>query len=87
MLIMTSDGSYRMEEALEAITIDTDVIVTCKQTTGYHIFPCIVAKKESPLSARLREDENGVLSKSERVLRVEAETLEKVIAKICELRN
>jgi len=83
MLIMASDGSYRMEDALESITADTDVIVTCKRTTACHIFPCIVAKKESPLSRLLRENEKGLLSRSERVLRLESEAFENVISKIC----
>jgi hypothetical protein len=87
MLIMASDGSYGMEEALESLAIDTDVIVTCRQTTGYHSCPCVVAKKESPLSTHLREDEGGLLSKSERVLRLKAQTLEEVIAKICSSRR
>jgi hypothetical protein len=86
MLIMASDGSYRMEDALESITADADVIVTCIRTTAYHSFPCIVAKKDSPLSTRLREDEKGLLSISERVLRLEPRTLEKVISKICDVR-
>jgi hypothetical protein len=87
MLIMASDGLYRMEDALESIASDTDVIVTCKRATTYRNFPSIVARKESPLSARLREDEKGLLAKSERILRLEPQTLEKVIAKICELRK
>jgi hypothetical protein len=87
MLIMASDGAHRMEDALESITTDADVIVTCKRTTAYHSFPCIVARKESPLSIRLREHEKGLLSKSERVLRLDFKTLEKVIAKICACDN
>jgi hypothetical protein len=84
MLIMASDGSCRMEDVLESVTTSTDVIVTCKRTTAYHSFPCIVAKKQSPLSMRLREDEKGLLSKSQRVLRLDLQTLEKVISKICD---
>jgi hypothetical protein len=87
MLIMASDGSYRMEDALESVTTDTDVIVTCKRATACHIFPCIVAKKESPLSTRLRGRKNGLLSKSERVLQLEFQTLDKVISRICTLRR
>jgi hypothetical protein len=83
MLIMASDGAHRMEDALESITTGADVIVTCKRTTAYHSFPCIVAKKGSPLSIRLREDEKGLLSKSDRVLRLDLQTLEKIISKIC----
>jgi len=83
MLIMASDGSHRMEDALESIATDTDVIVTCKRTTAYHSFPCFVAKKESPFSRRLREDESGPLSRSERVLRLETHALENVISRIC----
>jgi hypothetical protein len=87
MLIMASDGSYRMEDALESATIDTDVIVTCKKTTAYHIFPCIVAREESPLSRRLREDKSGLLSKSERALRLDFQAWESIISKICVSRN
>jgi hypothetical protein len=87
MLIMASDGSCRMEDVLESITTNSDVIVVCKRTTLYHSFPCIVAKKESPLAMRLREDEKGLLSKSERVLRLDLQTLEDVISKICVLRQ
>jgi hypothetical protein len=87
MLIMASDGSYRMEDALESITGDTDVIVTCKRTATYRNFPSIVARQESPLSALLREDEKGLLPKSERILRLEPQTLEKVISEICVLRK
>ena len=87
MLIMASDGAYIMEDVLESVTADTDVIVICKRTTVYHSLPCIVAKRESPLSMRLREDEKGLLSKSERVLRLDLQTLEKVISEICVLRQ
>jgi hypothetical protein len=83
MLIMASDGSYRIEDALESATIDTDVIVTCKKTTSCYIFPCIVAKEESPLSRRLRGDKSGLLSKSERVLRLDFQAWENIISKIC----
>ena len=83
MLIMASDGSYRMEDALESITADTDVIVTCKRTAACHIFPCIVAKEASPLWTRLRDDGKGLLSKSERVLRLESQAFEDVISQIC----
>src|SRR5437868_10913884 len=58
MLIMASDGSHRMEDILESMTSETDVIVTCKRTTAYHSLPCVVAKKESPLSTRLRGSKN-----------------------------
>jgi hypothetical protein len=87
MLIMASDGAYLMEDVLESVTTDTDVIVICKRTTVYHSLPCIVAKRDSPLSMCLREDENGLLSKSERVLRVDLQTLENVISKICVVRQ
>jgi hypothetical protein len=87
MLIMASDGAHIIEDTLESITTGADVIVTCKRTTAYHSFPCIVARKESPLSIRLREDEKGLLSKSERVLRLDLQTLEKVISKICARDN
>ena len=87
MLIMASDGAHRMEDALESFTTGADVIVTCKRAAAYHSFPCIVAKKQSPLSMRLRQDESGLLSKSERVLRLDLETLEKVISKICACDN
>jgi hypothetical protein len=87
MLIMASDGGHGIEDALESITTGADVIVTCKRTAAYHSFPCIVARKESPLSIRLREDEEGLLSKSERVLRLDLQTLEKVISKICACDN
>jgi hypothetical protein len=87
MLIMASDGAHGVEDALESITTGADVIVTCKRTTAYHSFPCIVARKQSPLSIRLREDEKGLLSKSERVLRLNLQTLEKVISKICACDN
>jgi hypothetical protein len=83
MLVMASDGSHRMEDALESITTGTDVIVTCKRIAAYHSFPCIVARNRSPLSMRLREDESGMLSKSERILRLDSQTLERVISKIC----
>jgi hypothetical protein len=83
MLIMATDGAHRVEDELESMTIGADVIVTCKRTTAYHSFPCIVAKSESPLSIRLREDERGLLSKSERVLRLDLQALERVISKIC----
>jgi len=87
MLIMASDGSYRMEEAVESVATDTDVIVICKPAKPYHSCPCIVARTDSPLSMRFRDGENGIISKSERVLRVEAEALEEVIAKSCLLRK
>jgi hypothetical protein len=87
MLIMASDGAHRMEDALESSTTGADVIVTCKRTAAYHSFPCIVARKESPLSIRLRENEEGLLSKSERVLRLDLKTLENVISKICARDN
>ena len=83
MLVMASDGSHRMEDALESMTTGTDVIVTCKRIAAYHSFPCIVARNRSPLSMRLREDESGMLSKSERILRLDSQTLERVISKIC----
>jgi hypothetical protein len=83
ILIMASDGSYRIEDALESTTIDADVIVTCKKTTSCHIYPCIVAKEESPLSTRLRADKGGLLSKSERVLRLDFHAWENIISKIC----
>ena len=83
MLIMASDGFYRMEETLESVAADTDVIVTCKRTTDCHIFPCLVARNESPLSARLRDHANGLLSGSERVLRLEAQAMEDVISRVC----
>lgn len=86
MLIMASDGRHRMEDALESITTNTDVIVTCKRTSAYHSFPCIVARNESPLSMRLRESNRGLLSKSERILRLDAQTLEEIISRICRLR-
>jgi hypothetical protein len=87
MLIMASDGAYRTEDMLESITADTDVIVTCKRTTAYHSLPCIVARKGSPLSIRLRGNENGLLSKSERALRLDLQTLQNVISKMCEVRQ
>ena len=87
MLIMASDGAYIMEGVLESVTADTDVIVTCKRTTVYHSLPCIVAKRESPLSMRLREGEKGLLSKSGRVLQLDLQTLEMIISKICGLRQ
>jgi hypothetical protein len=87
MLIMASDGSYRMEDTLESITVDTDVVVTCRKTTGCQIFPCLVAKQASPLSRRLRESESGLLSKSERVLRLDYQTWEDIISKICILQK
>ncbi|MCP1758641.1 MULTISPECIES: hypothetical protein [Bradyrhizobium] len=88
MLIMASDGRHRMEDALESIATDTDVIVTCKRTSAYHSFPCIVARNESPLSTRLREDNRGLLRKAERILRLDAQALEKIISRIvnCESR-
>lgn len=87
MLIMASDGGHRIEDALEFITTGADVIVTCKRTAAYHSFPCIVARKQSPLSIRLREDKKGLLSKSERVLRLDLQTLEKVVSQICARDN
>lgn len=87
MLIMASDGAYIMEDVFESVTADKDVIVICQRTTVYHSLPCIVAKTESPLSRRLREDENGLLSKSRRVLQLDLQALEKVISKICALRQ
>jgi hypothetical protein len=83
MLVMASDGSHRMEDALESTTTGTDVIVTCKRTAAYHSFPCIVTRNRSPLSMRLREDQSGMLSKSERILRLDSQTLERVISEIC----
>jgi hypothetical protein len=87
MLIMASDGSYRIEDALESATIDTDVLVTCKKTTSCHIFPCLVARRESPLSRRLREGRSGLLSKSERVLRLDFQAWESIISNMCISRN
>jgi hypothetical protein len=86
-VIAASDGYHRMEDALESMTTDTDLIVTCKRTTAYHSCPCIVAKKESPLSGRLRENESGLLPKSQRVLRLETDAMENVISKVCEPRE
>jgi SAM-dependent methyltransferase len=83
MLIMASDGFYRLEELLQAAGTDTDVIVICKRSTGWDPCPCIVAKKDSPLSTRLREDESGLLPKSERVFRLEQQEFEKTISHIC----
>ena len=80
MLIMASDGSYKMEEALKSITIDTDVIVTCRKTTACYIFPCIVAREESPLSKRLRDDKSSGAGK---VLQLEFEAWQHVISEIC----
>jgi len=85
MMIMASDGTYRIEDALESMTSGTDVIVTCKRTLAYHSLPCIVARKESPLFARLRESNDGLLRKSERVLRLESDALDDVISKVCAL--
>jgi SAM-dependent methyltransferase len=85
MVIMASDGTYRIEDALQSMTSDTDVIVTCKRTLAYHSLPCIVAKQESPLSARLRESKNGLLPKSARVLRLESGALDNVISRVCAL--
>ena len=85
MLIMASDGSYRMEDMLESITTETDIIVICRRTTAWHSFPCIVAKNESPLATRLREHEKGSILKSQRVLRLESRTLEEIISRVCEL--
>jgi hypothetical protein len=87
MLIMASDGSYRIEDALESATIDTDVLVTCKKTTSCHIFPCLVARRESPLSRRLREGRSGLLSKSERVLRLDFQAWESIFSNMCISRN
>jgi hypothetical protein len=87
MLIMASDGAYIMEDVLESVTADTDLIVTCKRATVYHSLPCIVAKSESPLSMRVRDDEKSLLSKSERVLQLDSQILEKVISEICVLRQ
>jgi SAM-dependent methyltransferase len=81
MVIMASDGSYRMEDALESMTSDTDRLVVCKRTTAYHSFPCIVARKESPLSWRLRG--SGLLSKTGRILRLDSSTLESEISEVC----
>jgi hypothetical protein len=83
MLIMATDGAHRVEDTLETITTGADVVVTCKRTTTYHSFPCIVAKSESSLAIRLREEEKDLLSKSKRVLRLDLQTLEEVISKIC----
>jgi hypothetical protein len=83
MLVMASDGAHRMEDALESMTTDTDVIVTCERTAPYHSLPCIVARNRSPLSMRLRENERGLLSKSERILRLDSQTFERVISEIC----
>jgi hypothetical protein len=87
MLIMASDGAYRMEDMLESITTDKDLVVTCRRTTAYHSLPCIIAKTGSPLSIRLRENEKGLLSKSERILRLDLQTLENVISKMCGVRQ
>ena len=73
-----------IEDALESMTSDTDIIVTCERTLAYHSLPCIVAKKESPLSARLH-DKDGLLPKSARVLRLESSALDNVISKVCAL--
>jgi hypothetical protein len=81
MLITASDGSCRMEELLESIMVETDVVVTCKRTTAYHSLPCIVAKGESPLSARLRR--SGLLPEPERILRLESNALDDVMLKVC----
>jgi hypothetical protein len=83
MLIMASDGSYRMEDALESVTGDTDVVVTCNKTTACHIYPCVVAKEKSPLSMRLRGSKSSLLSQFERVLRLDFQTWENDISKIC----
>jgi hypothetical protein len=85
MLIMASDGSYGMEDAFESMTSDTDVVVTCERTRTYHSFPCIVARGESLLAARLRESAGGSLPSSGRVLRLEASELEDVIVEVCAL--
>ncbi|MEJ0078712.1 MAG: hypothetical protein WDO17_25365 [Alphaproteobacteria bacterium] len=85
MVIMASDGTYRIEDALQSMTSGTDVIVICERTLAYHSLPCIVAKQQSPLTARLRESQHGLLRKSERVVRLELGVLDSVISKICAL--
>ncbi len=58
MVIMASDGSYRIENVLESMTCNTDVIVICKRTLAYHSLPCIVARSESSVvgaSSRAQE--------------------------------
>lgn len=86
MLIMASDGRHRLEDVLESIKADTDVIVTCERTSAYHSFPCIVARNESPLSMRLRGGDTALLSRSEGVLRLDAQTFQESISRICRLR-
>jgi hypothetical protein len=85
MLIMASDGWYRMEDLLESAALDTDMIVICKRMTGWHPFPCIVARNGSPLARRLRMAANGLLAQSERVLRLEYHEFENVISRMCGL--
>ncbi|MBR0873952.1 hypothetical protein JQ633_26575 [Bradyrhizobium tropiciagri] len=85
MVIMASDGALRIEDALESASAGADIIVTCRRTTAYHSFPCILAREGSPLWARFRVDEHGLLSTSQRILRLDAHVLEDVISRICRL--
>lgn len=81
MVIMASDGWYRMEEALESIATDTDTVILCNRSAGCQIFPCIVAREGSPLAMRLRAGGAGLLPTSGKVLRLEWPSMEDVIAR------
>ncbi|MCC8939095.1 hypothetical protein H8A99_22110 [Bradyrhizobium sp. Arg68] len=87
MVIMASDGAHRIEDAIESCSAGTDIIVTCKRTAAYHSFPCVLAREGSPLWVRFREDEQGLLSASQRILRLDTHTLEAAILRICRLRR
>jgi hypothetical protein len=65
------------------MTSGTDVVVICRRRSAYHSVPCILARNESPLAARLRESKDDALPSPARVLRVETGELENVISETC----
>jgi hypothetical protein len=83
LLILASEGAHRMEDALESMTGDGCVIMTCKRVATYHSLPCVVAKRDSPLAVRLRGSEGGWSSGSARMVRLEAGVLQDLISRIC----
>ena len=83
MLIMASDGSHSVEDAIESNTADTDVVVVCKRTAAWHNHPCIVARNDSPLAIRLRTVQSGLLPGSERILRLDPQQMDDLMARLC----
>ena len=80
---MASDGWHRMEDALELLTTGTDVIVTCKQASAYHSFPCIVAGNEVRLRCAFARTKKACCQDRREYSESDLQSLEEVVSKIC----